>query len=262
MDVKTFLRTGSQAKAAFHAITALTQLPNVQIYTLTTQTNSRAQLYLETETEAFAIRWPSDINPFLEARDIELSTLNHETDTVQAAFNSLTTQNATAPWNVDRFEALLQGTKVIQIPQGTKQSWKDILAPHLPEGIQEVEICDRYIRNRYQFRSLELFLDALSLKASADGVRVTITTACEEGERDDVKAAFKKTQEAFASKGMKLTYKILEITDEMPHFRRIQIRSDGKMCSLWLDRGLDIFRFDNLRKPIFSTLETYIVVEQ
>src|SRR5262249_20416590 len=37
MDVQTFLHTGSQAKAAFHAITALTQLPNVQIYMLTTR---------------------------------------------------------------------------------------------------------------------------------------------------------------------------------------------------------------------------------
>src|SRR5215471_8493773 len=144
-----------------------------------------------------------------------------------------------------------------------KQSWKDILAPHLPEGIQEVEIHDRYIRNRYQFRSLELFLDALSLKASSNGVRVTVTTACEEDEKDDVRAAFKKTQETFTPQGIQLTYKILEISDEMPHFRRIQIRSDGgKRCSLWLDRGLDIFRFNNLRKSIVSTLDTYIVVEQ
>ena len=89
-----------------------------------------------------------------------------------------------------------------------------------------------------------------------------VTTACEEDERDDVRAAFKKIQETFASQGMQLTYKMLEIADEMPHFRRIQIRSDGKRCSLWLDRRLDIFRFDNLRKSIVSTLETYIVVEQ
>ncbi len=93
-------------------------------------------------------------------------------------------------------------------------------------------------------------------------MNVRVTTTCGVEERGEVREAFKKTQQRVTAQGIKLTYNVMALTDEMPHFRRVQLHSNGKVCSLWLDRGLDIFRFDNLSKPTFQTLETYIVVEQ
>jgi hypothetical protein len=51
-------------------------------------------------------------------------------------------------------------------------------------------------------------------------------------------------------------------TKEMPHYRRAKIESDDGKYSIWLDRGLDIFKFDDLEKPTFSTLDTYVVLER
>jgi hypothetical protein len=262
IDIESVLHTGPQAKAALHAITALTHLPNVHIYTLAPQAQQKAQAYLTMAADALAIRWPADRNPFVDVSDVEWSMRRQETAQVQATFDRLIGQETTTPWDIECCTTLLQRTHIIHVPQGTRQSWKDLLASYLPERMQEVEIYDRYIRNRYQCRSLELFLDALRDKASADGLSVKVTTACEEGERNDLMAFFKTTQDACASKGITLRYTLLEMTDAMPHFRRVQICADGKRCSLWLDRGLDIFHFENLYKPLFSTLETYIVIEQ
>ena len=263
-DVNGSLKTGGpQAKADLHAITALTQLPNFHIYTLAEQqAQPGAQLYIRIESEAYAVRWPSDWNPFIQAGEVEFSTEPQTTASVKAGFDELVTDNTTVLWDVERLETLLQGTKVVSIPKGTRQSWKDILTPFIPDRVQSVEIYDRYIRNPYQFRSLDLFLDALSPHASADGISVKVITTCEAEKRDEVMKAFRKTQQRADDQGIKLTYDIQASTNEMPHFRRVQLRSNGEVCSLWLDRGLDIFRFDSLSKPIFQTLETYVVVER
>ena len=162
-------------------------------------------------------------------------------------------------WDFQKFEELLQGTRVIRIKQGLKQSWQEILKPHLPESIHEVEIYDRFLRNRYQFKSLEMFMEAVAQKASPDGAEVSIMTTSELV--NEVARKFERIKESFAEKGMKIKYKILKPSKEMPHFRRVQIHSNKGRCSIWLDRGLDIFRFQDLTAPSFSTLETYIVID-
>lgn len=264
LDMNEFLKTGGpQAKADLHAITALTQLPNVHIHLLTEQQAQPGdQLYARIETEAYAVRWPSDLNPFIQAAEVEFSTEPQTTRRARVGFDELAADSSTVLWNVERLETLLQETRVISIPKGTRQGWKDILTPFIPDRVQSVEIYDRYIRNPYQFRSLDLFLDALSPHASADGMNVKVVTTCESEERDEVREAFRKTQQRADNQGIKLSYDIKALTDEMPHFRRVQLRSNGESCSLWLDRGLDIFRFDSLSKPTYQTVETYVVVER
>ena len=263
LDMNEFLKTGGpQAKAALYAITALTQLPNVHIYSLPKQTQPGVQLYVRIESEAFAVRWPSDRNPFIQAGEVEFSTEPQTTARVRAKFDELVAGSTTVLWDAERFETLLQGTKVISIPKGTRQSWKDILTSYIPERIQSVEIYDRYIRDPYQFKSLELFLDALLSHASAAGVNVKVVTTCEAEERDGVREAFRKTQQRVDNQGIKLTYDIKAL-NEIPHSRRVQLRSNGEVCSLWLDRGLHIFRFDSLGRPTYQTLDdTYVVVER
>ena len=264
MDMNEFLRTGGpQAKADLHAITALTQLANVHIYSLTGQQGRPdAQLYVEIESEACAVRWPSNLDPFTQAGEVELSTEPQTSAGVKSAFDKLTADNATVLWDVQRLERLLQGTKVVQIPRGTRQSWKDILTPFIPAGVRSVEIYDRYIRNRYQFKSLDLFLEALFPHASTGRITVKVVTTCEEEERDEIKNSFQQTQRHADEQNVKLTYDIQASTKEMPHFRRVQLWSEGEVCRLWLDRGLDIFRFDSMSRSRFQTLETYVVVER
>ena len=263
LNLNEFLKAGGpSAKAALHAITALTQLPHVEIYSLADQGQPQAQLWARIESEVFAVRWPFGLDPFAQAKEVEFSTNPRAGATVRADFEDWVSHGTAEPWGANRFEALLQGTKVISVPKGTGQSWKDILTPYIPDRIQRVEIYDRYIRNRYQFRSLDLFLDALLSHASSDGMTVKVITTCEMEERNEIQEAFRRTQRHADKQGIKLTYDIKELRDEMPHFRRVQIRSDGEVCSLWLDRGLDIFRFDNLSKPTWQTLETYVVVER
>ncbi|QTA89662.1 hypothetical protein [Desulfonema magnum] len=64
----------------------------------------------------------------------------------------------------------------------------------------------------------------------------------------------------YEGKNVKIKYDLLDSSKEIPHFRRVQIRGEEN-CSLWLDKGLNIFRFEDFDKPLFHTLETYIVAE-
>jgi len=114
--------------------------------------------------------------------------------------------------------------------------WKDILWPHLPSGIYEVELYDRYIRNRYQFKSEDI--------------------------KHIIQIDLKNIRDKFSSKNIKISYEILDQTKEMPHYRRVKIESGDGKYSIWLDRGLDIFKFDDLETTIFSTLDTYVVLER
>ena len=59
-------------------------------------------------------------------------------------------------------------------------TWDAILAPYLPDGILEVAIHDRYVRNRYQLKSLEMFLDMLAGKHQGDDRAVRPGTDVEE----------------------------------------------------------------------------------
>jgi hypothetical protein len=257
-DIKQFSPKNPLEKIWLHSLAVLTQFPNVEVYTISDATNYPAGMYLESGSNAYAVQWASGINPFTERADIELSVLKSFLQKVREDFNVLVRKHSDSKRNFCQIEELLQGTKIIRIKPGTAQSWGDILLPYLPDSIQEVKIHDRYIRNVYQFKSLEMFLDALEQKAGADGINVEITTA--DDEKTDIQSQFRKIQNDYKDKGIKIRYNIWELK-EIPHYRKIQIKSETENISLRLDKGLDIFDFDNISKMSFKTVETYIVIE-
>jgi len=259
-DLKEYLKTNPLEKISLHSLAVLVQFPNVEIYTVSDDEKCQAQMYLESSSNSYAVKWTSAQNPFSETTDIELSVLATFIEKIKSDFNVLAETHTHSKWDFNQIQELLQGTKVIQIAHGSKQSWQDILFPYLPDSIQEVKIYDRYLRNRYQFKSLEMFLTALSQKMSSSGMKAEITTTAEEDDTT-IREQFKKLQNFYKAKNIKLHYEILEHAKEMPHFRRVQVRSEKGTCSLWLDKGLDIFKFEDLNKPVFSTVETYIVIE-
>ncbi|MBW2030782.1 MAG: hypothetical protein JRJ31_17095 [Deltaproteobacteria bacterium] len=216
--------------------------------------------YVEIEEGAYVVRWPRDKNPFEGVSDIEVSVLGAFTSNVKEALESLANDSSTRRWYLEDFNKLLQGTRVLQIKGGMDHSWKNILLPALPDSIKKVEIYDRFIRNIYQFKSLEMLLDALEGKASSDGLNIQITTTATEG-IDNIQSDFKRMAEDFGKKGVKIQYNILEPSKTLPHFRRIIIKAKKENLGIWLDRGIDIFRFESLKPPRFVTLDSYIVIE-
>ncbi|MBW1717376.1 MAG: hypothetical protein JRJ77_16410 [Deltaproteobacteria bacterium] len=175
----------------------------------------------------------------------------------------MTESEASIRWNLERISELLQGTKVVSIKGGTYESWEDILLSHLPDSIEEVEIYDRFIRNVYQFKSLEMLLDAVGQKAAKGGMSVRITTTASPTSEgyERIQNDFKRIQEDYAKRGVQIEYRILEPDKTLPHFRRIIIKSKNGNSTIWLDRGIDIFRFEALKPPKFITLDSYIVIE-
>ncbi len=101
----------------------------------------------------------------------------------------------------------------------------------------------------------------MTLKASANGMRVEIKTTSQLESVDTVRSDFKRMESQFKEKGVHLKYSISTADKGIPHFRRLVVKSQNGNCSVWLDKGLDIFRFASLEKPEFTTQETYLVVE-
>jgi len=258
-NLKQFSKTSSLEKVSLHSLAILTQFPNVEIFTVSDDEKYQAKMYLESSSNAYTVRWTSDKNPFAEPSDIELSVLQSFIQKVREDFNNLAQKSSNHKWNFHQIDELLQGTKVIHIKRGTTQSWEDILSQYLPNSIMEVKIYDRYIRNAYQFKSLEMFIEAIKQKASSNGINIEITTTGEE--KTDIQNQFRKIQNNFKDKNVKIKYEISEPAKEMPHYRKVQIKSEKENCSLWLDKGLDIYKFDNLNQALFKTLETYLVIE-
>jgi hypothetical protein len=63
-------------------------------------------------------------------------------------------------------------------------------------------------------------------------------------------------------KGVKIQDNIMEPNIKLPHYRKIDIKAKNKNICIWLDRGIDIFRFINLNPPKYITLDSYIVIEE
>ena len=251
---------GPDGKVTLHSLAAFSQSPNIAIFTLSETGGVETGAYIELEEGAYVIRWPRDKNPFDGISDIEVSVLGTFTSTVKEVFERLANDNSTRRWYLEDFNKLLQGTRVLTIKGGTDHSWKDILLPVLPDSIQEVEIYDRFIRNIYQFKSLEMLLDAFEERACSEGVGVQITTTAMEG-LENIRGDFNRIVEDFGKKGFKIQYQILEPSKTLPHFRRIIIKAKKENLGIWLDRGIDIFRFESLRPPKYVTLDSYVVME-
>jgi len=261
--LRNFLKTQSTTapilKASLHKLTLLSEFPNAEITLFDDASPVEAPLYIQTDSEALVVRWPEGTDPFEKVNEIELSTYAEYTSKVRASFDEAISKGAAKRWNFARYEELLQGTKVVRLAEGEKKSWSDILCKHLPSSIAEVEVYDRYLRNRFQIKSLSMFIDALVGNMAADGLTLDVITTSEKPEI--VQVQFKALQEKYAPHKVKLRYSIHDPNKELPHYRRVLIRTKDRQISIWLDRGLDIYRFEDLKKPTYSTLETYLVIE-
>jgi len=234
-------------------------MPGVEIYKIPKDVNCRANMVLEHPSCSYAVRWPSGSGPFEGSRRVEISTRPSCTEALAKEFDSLAKENAGSLLNSGEIQQFLSGTRVIQVKEGSKQSWGDLLSAHLPDSIVEAKIYDRFLRNRFQFRSLEMFLDLLCSKAAPAGIKILITTTDEEGAY--LKERFRDIQARVSKLGAKLRYELIPANQEIPHYRRVQIRGERAACSLWLDRGLDIFHFENLEKLEYRAKETYVVID-
>ncbi|QTA92530.1 DEAD/DEAH box helicase [Desulfonema magnum] len=257
-DLYRIASSGTLQKISIHALTLLAEFPNVDIWVIPDAEECRSQLHLKTDTGEYAVRWPENTNPFAEAGHVELSVLTSFVECVKKDFDLLAEKHGDPSQTATQMAGLLQKTKVIRVKSGLRQSWKDLLSEHIPELIEHVEIYDRFLRNRYQFKSLEMLIHTIALKASHTGVKIKVTT-CDEGS-DNIREQFRKIQKKYEDKNVKIKYDLLDPSREIPHFRRVQIQGKEN-CSLWLDKGVDIFRFEDFDKPLFHTLETYIVAE-
>ena len=263
VDPKEFLSSGPDGKVALHSLAAFSETSNMEIFTLSEKKLLDINACIELQDEVYVVRWAQGKNPFIEATDIELSVLSTYVAKVKDTIKALTESEASIRWNLERISELLQGTKVVSIKGGTYESWEDILLSHLPDSIEEVEIYDRFIRNVYQFKSLEMLLDAVGQKAAKGGMSVRITTTASPTSEgyERIQNDFKRIQEDYAKRGVQIEYRILEPDKTLPHFRRIIIKSKNGNSTIWLDRGIDIFRFEALKPPKFITLDSYIVIE-
>jgi len=97
-----------------------------------------------------------------------------------------------------------------------------------------------------------MLLDAFEERACSEGVGVQITTTAMEG-LENIRGDFNRIVEDFGKKGFKIQYQILEPSKTFPHFRRIIIKAKKENLGIWLDRGIDIFRFESLRPPKYVT---------
>lgn len=246
-------------KASLHKLTLLSELPNVEITLFEDVLPVEAPLYIETDSDALVVRWPKEADPFEKPKNIELSCYRDYTGKVRDSFERAIEQRTGERWSFVKYEELLQGTKVIRTADGERKSWKDILHGHLPSRIVEVIIYDRFLRNRFQFTSLAMFINALIENAAEDGMAVEVTTTSDDPKI--VQCQFNTLQQDYASKKVKLRYIIHNPSKELPHYRRVLIHSKDRDISIWLDRGLDIFRFEDIHKPVYATLESYLVVE-
>lgn len=256
---KTISAADPVLKASLHRLTLLSDFPNVEIRLFEDPLPIEAPLYIEAESNALVVRWPKGRDPFEKTDNIEFSIYSEYADKVHDSYEAAIKKGIGEIWNFAKYEDLLQGTRVIRIPDGERKSWKEILSGYLPSSIETVEIYDRYLRNRFQFKSLAMFLDALCQNASGDGMAVEVTTTSDEPKV--VQHQFNVLQENLAPHGVKLRYSIHNPNKELPHYRRVLIRSRDRQASIWLDRGLDIYRFEDLQKPAYMTLETYLVIE-
>lgn len=260
-DLNRIAPSDTMKKISLHALIMLAEFSNVNIWTISDADKCRSQLFLKTDTGGYAVQWPVSTNPFEEPDDIEVSVFRPFLDKAKKDFDLLAENQGDSCQTQAQMAALLQKTKVIHVKSGLRQSWKDILYEHFPESIEHVRIYDRFLRNRYQFKSLEMFIDTIALKASPKGLKIKLTTSTNAEHDAYIREQFRKIQEKYEKKIIKIKYVLLEQSREIPHFRRVRIYAKKERCSLWLDKGIDIFRFEDFGKSIFYTLETYVVFE-
>jgi hypothetical protein len=206
----------------------------------------------------FAARWQKGQNPFESITDLEISVLPEHLNTVRQTFDDMAMDAKTDELSPASIERHLGSAKVLRIAKGQSLTWKDILEKHIPNDLEEVHIYDRFIRNRFQFKSLEMLLDFLYGASGKNGMSVRVTTTAETEFETAVRDRFRRIQQRFSKN--KPHYEIKETTAELPHYRLIGIKSKEGDYSIWLDKGVHIYWFDHIDR--FRTVDTYIVIEK
>jgi hypothetical protein len=87
---------------------------------------------------------------------------------------------------------------------------------------------------------------------------IHITTTADPGIKTNVRDQFRDIQQRFPKD--KIQFDIKDAAAELPPCRLINIKSQKCEYSLWLDKGVHIFWFEDMKK--FQTLDTYIVIEK
>jgi hypothetical protein len=100
----------------------------------------------------------------------------------------------------------------------------------------------------------DFFLNSSTKKPSA----IHITTTADPGIKTNVRDQFRDIQQRFPKN--KIQYDIKDAAAELPHCRLINIKCQKCEYSLWLDKGVHIFWFEDMKK--FQPLDTYIVIEK
>jgi hypothetical protein len=78
---------------------------------------------------------------------------------------------------------------------------------------------------------------------------------------DDTSRTF-LSQDQYGPKGLKLKYEVCQPVKELPHYRRMLIHATLGSLPIWLDKGHDMFWFEDHKKPSVSTVESYVVIEK
>ena len=247
------------SKITLHSLAILCQMKNVDIFLNCKKSDMPANLFFKVGDDDYAVKWEEGKNPFSEDPVIEISKLKEFTDKVENQFNVKAIENKKQSVEYSYFLNLLQNTNILHIDSGEKSSWSELLEAYLPQKIHTVEIYDRFVRNQFQFKSLSMFIDMIKKKSGENSVKIQVNTTSDETQFANSK--FKELQKEYENSSITLHYKVVSSDFQMPHYRKIQIDGDNSSISIWLDRGLDIYRFSNLNPPQYETLETYIVIE-
>jgi hypothetical protein len=258
--LEDLLRLGPRGKVTLYSLAALSVSPDMEIFTVSDREELDFQACVHLGKEIYIIRWQGK-SIFAENNEITLSVLDTYTMKVKDTLQKFVEGNDARRWDLQKIERLLQGTEVIKIEKDSNLSWKDILLPHIPESILEIEIYDRFIRNMYQFKSLEMFIEALIERKSSEILKIKIITTSDTS-AGPISDQFMQMQKKYEKRGVEIEYRIFESNKELPHYRKVFIKSLKGNYSIWLDRGLNIFHFKNHKDLKFATLESYIVVER
>lgn len=250
--------TNPEGKMEIHKLLVLSEFRNVSIYSSLMDKNPPAFLYIKSSEIAFAARWTKGQNPFDRFTEIEISVLPTHLENVKHYFDSVAGNKNWSLLKPEDIHDNLQGTRVLRIERGKTSTWNDILGEYLPEDIDEIRIYDRFIRNPYQFKSLEMLLDFFYGFASKNGLKINIITTAEKDAKMAIQERFREIQKRFPNP--KPQYDIKDADTTLPHYRAIKINSVQGDYYLWLDKGIHIYWFDDLKT--YRTVETYIVIEK
>jgi len=257
-----------------HELTSLLgRFQNVRLYTINAVDEFKAFILMERDgrEKRIILRWEDiDINPLVSPSEAKLQISTHQASYAELAnhLNVLTTKPETSVCKQEDITKLLQNTVVKHIQEGSRQTWKDWLSEYVKRGVQTITIRDNYLRNDFQIKSIEMFLDFVNSQAeisgNSDKINIIVNSSYNEECQEHQQLLFKKLRSRYRSSRMNIADPMLSDHKDkiLEHARSIHIKCDVVSYRIWLERGFDMFVFRNrsdLSKP--ETLRSYFVIE-